>query len=57
MKCTYCSQVLAHCASVGRSVHVVNLDPAAERFDYDVSGDVRDLITVEVRLITTTVLL
>jgi hypothetical protein len=36
---------------------VVNLDPAAERFDYDVSGDVRDLITVEARLITTTVLL
>ncbi len=44
---TYCSQVHAHCGSVGRSVHVVNLDPAAERFDYAVSGDVRDLITLE----------
>jgi len=45
---TYCGQVHAHCSSVGRVVHVVNLDPAAEHFDYAVSGDVRDLISLEV---------
>ena len=47
-KSTYCGQVHAHCSSVGRVVHVVNLDPAAEHFDYAVSGDVRDLISREV---------
>ena len=46
---TYCSQVQAHCASVGRTVHVVNLDPAADRFEYSVSGDVRELVSLEVR--------
>jgi len=38
-----------HCSSVGRTVHVVNLDPAADRFDYPVSVDVRDLVDVEAR--------
>lgn len=50
-KSTYCQVMQEHCASLGklrgRSVHVANLDPAAETFKYDVAFDVRDLITVE----------
>lgn len=46
-KTTYCAQLHAHCASVGRSVHVVNLDPAADAFGYPVSADVRELVCLE----------
>ncbi|ORY53643.1 hypothetical protein BCR33DRAFT_711025 [Rhizoclosmatium globosum] len=38
---------MTHCQSVGRSVHLVNLDPAAEHFEYKPSIDIRDLITLE----------
>ena len=31
---TYCSNVVKHCQEVKRTVHVVNLDPAAEHFAY-----------------------
>mgnify|MGYP001611216354 CR=1 FL=1 len=34
-------------ASLGRTVRVVNLDPASEDKDYVYDIDVRDLITVE----------
>jgi len=30
-----------------RTIHVANLDPAAEHFDYDLAFDIRDLISVE----------
>lgn len=33
---TYCSTMIKHSESVNRSVQVVNLDPAAEHFDYPV---------------------
>jgi predicted PilT family ATPase len=33
-KSTFCKTVQEHCEAVGRSVHVVNLDPAAEVFGY-----------------------
>ena len=33
---TYCTTILQHCENVQRSVQVVNLDPAAEHFDYPV---------------------
>ncbi|KAL6775988.1 hypothetical protein ACKKBG_A19345 [Auxenochlorella protothecoides x Auxenochlorella symbiontica] len=46
-KSTYCETIKAHCDTIGRSVHVVNLDPAAEHFNYPVSIDVRDLITLD----------
>lgn len=46
-KSTYCSTIAKHCEAVGRTVHVVNLDPAAEYFDYNVSFDVRTLIQVD----------
>lgn len=34
---TYCSSLYRHCETVGRTVHIVNLDPAAENFDYPVA--------------------
>lgn len=50
-KSTYCQTIQEHCATLGkfrrRSVHVGNLDPAAESFKYDVAFDIRELITVE----------
>jgi len=46
-KSTYCAQLAEHCKSVKRQVHFANLDPAAEAFDYPVSLDLRELISVE----------
>lgn len=46
-KSTYCDLILRHCENTGRTVHVVNLDPAAESFKYPVSADIRDLISVD----------
>uniref|UniRef100_A0A183C0F0 GPN-loop GTPase 3 n=1 Tax=Globodera pallida TaxID=36090 RepID=A0A183C0F0_GLOPA len=46
-KSTYCAAVQLHCKTIGRTVFVVNLDPAAEQFNYDCAVDVRDLVSVE----------
>ncbi|XP_063171710.1 GPN-loop GTPase 3 [Candoia aspera] len=46
-KSTYCSIMAQHCEALNRSMQVVNLDPAAERFDYDVMADIRELIEVD----------
>ena len=46
-KSTYCNTIYQHCQAMGRTVHVVNLDPAAESFAYPVSIDVRELVTLE----------
>lgn len=46
-KSTYCSNIVKHCEDVHRSVQVVNLDPAAEYFDYPVMADLRDLIQID----------
>ncbi|XP_058014659.1 GPN-loop GTPase 3 [Ahaetulla prasina] len=46
-KSTYCSIMVQHCETLNRSVQVVNLDPAAEHFDYDVMADIRELIEVD----------
>ncbi|XP_078277735.1 GPN-loop GTPase 3 [Rhinoraja longicauda] len=46
-KSTYCSTIQQHCEVLNRSVQVVNLDPAAEYFDYPVSADIRELIQVD----------
>lgn len=46
-KSTYCSTIQEHCDTIKRSVHCVNLDPAAEQFDYKVSVDIRDLISLD----------
>ena len=46
---TFCHQIQEHCASLGRSMHVINLDPAADNFAYSVSLDIRELVDVEAR--------
>ncbi|CAG0921839.1 unnamed protein product [Notodromas monacha] len=43
-KSTYCTNVQRHAEDSKRSIHVINLDPAAERFDYVPALDIRDLI-------------
>lgn len=44
-KSTYVDAIRQHCENAHRTVHCVNLDPAAEVFKYPVSIDIRDLIT------------
>ncbi|XP_051956209.1 GPN-loop GTPase 3-like [Xyrauchen texanus] len=46
-KSTYCSTMVEHCQALNRSVQVVNLDPAAEHFEYSVMADIRELIQVD----------
>jgi GTPase SAR1 family protein len=46
-KSTYCTQVAEHCNAVKRTVKFVNFDPAADHFDYPLSLDIRELISVE----------
>ncbi|KAJ8748184.1 hypothetical protein K2173_000592 [Erythroxylum novogranatense] len=46
-KSTYCSSLHQHCEAIGRSIHIVNLDPAAENFDYPVDVDIRELISLD----------
>ncbi|ERE76870.1 GPN-loop GTPase 3-like protein [Cricetulus griseus] len=46
-KSTYCSTMVQHCEALNRSVQVVNLDPAAEHFNYPVMADIRELIEVD----------
>eukprot|EP00474_Spongospora_subterranea_P010328 CRZ10786.1 hypothetical protein [Spongospora subterranea] len=45
-KSSYCEFIHRHCENIGRTVHIVNLDPAADTFKYPVSIDIRDLISV-----------
>jgi GTPase SAR1 family protein len=45
-KSTYCSTIVEHLGTKGRSAHVLNLDPAADTFGYKPSADVRDLVSV-----------
>ncbi|KAI5642216.1 conserved hypothetical ATP binding protein domain-containing protein [Phthorimaea operculella] len=46
-KSTYCSTMVKHAADAKRIVEVVNLDPAAEHFDYEPLVDIRELIHVD----------
>ncbi|XXG81531.1 hypothetical protein AAC387_Pa09g2142 [Persea americana] len=46
-KSTYCSSLYRHCETIRRTVHIVNLDPAAESFDYPVAMDIRELICLD----------
>ena len=43
-KSTYCETIFNHCEAMKRTVKIVNLDPAAEYFQYPVTADIRDLI-------------
>ncbi|KAJ3415647.1 ATP binding protein [Chytridiales sp. JEL 0842] len=38
---------MTHCQAIKRAVHLVNLDPAAETFEYSPSIDIRELITLD----------
>ncbi|OII73523.1 ATP-binding domain 1 family protein [Cryptosporidium andersoni] len=46
-KSTYCSIIQKHCEVLGRSCHIINLDPAAEDFRYTCSIDIRELISLD----------
>ena len=46
-KSTYCAAVSAHGQDAKRTINVVNLDPAAEHFNYQPLADIRDLIQVD----------
>jgi len=46
-KSTYCQAIRKHCEETRRTVHIVNLDPAADEFEEPPSIDIRDLITVD----------
>ena len=43
-KSTYCKTMQEHGKTTKRTIHVANLDPAAESFGYDAAFDVRDLV-------------
>ncbi|KAG6382648.1 hypothetical protein SASPL_157642 [Salvia splendens] len=47
LQSTYCSSLAQHCETIGRSINIVNLDPAAENFNYPVAMDIRELISLE----------
>lgn len=44
---TYCGAIVQHGIDCNRHIDVVNLDPAAEHFDYEPLVDVRELIHVQ----------
>uniref|UniRef100_A0A8D8RZ27 GPN-loop GTPase 3 n=1 Tax=Cacopsylla melanoneura TaxID=428564 RepID=A0A8D8RZ27_9HEMI len=46
-KSTYCATMLDHAESENKPLKVINLDPAAEYFNYEPAGDIRELIHVE----------
>lgn len=46
-KSTYCSNMVRHGEVIRRNIQVVNLDPAAEHFDYPVMADIRELIHLD----------
>lgn len=46
-KSTYCAELQRHFHDKKRPVHIINMDPAAEHFHYDVSVDIRDLVSVD----------
>mmetsp|Transcript_10006 Transcript_10006/g.15116 ORF Transcript_10006/g.15116 Transcript_10006/m.15116 type:complete len:273 (-) Transcript_10006:45-863(-) len=46
-KSTYCKNIQEHCKAIKRTMHVANLDPAAECFEYEPLFDIRELISLE----------
>ena len=46
-KSTFCHLIQEHCDATKRTVHIVNLDPAAEHFSYRPTLDIRDLVSVD----------
>ena len=46
-KSSYCRTIQDHCRASKRTMHVGNLDPAAEFFGYEAAFDIRELVDVE----------
>ena len=46
-KSTFCASLITHAQSIGRNIHLFNLDPAAEHFEYEPTIDIRELISLE----------
>lgn len=46
-KTTFCSALISYIRNNRRACFYVNLDPAAEAFDYEPDLDIKDLITLE----------
>lgn len=46
-KSTFCALLSKHCQAIRRNIHVVNLDPAAEVFEYPISIDIRELVCLD----------
>ncbi|EPX75314.1 ATP binding protein Fet5 [Schizosaccharomyces octosporus yFS286] len=46
-KSTFCGSLISYMKGIGRSCHLVNLDPAAENFEWEPTVDIRDLISLE----------
>ena len=46
-KSSYCKTMQDHCRASKRSLHVGNLDPAAEFFAYDPAFDIKDLVDID----------
>ena len=46
-KSTFCASLITHAQTLGRSVHLFNLDPAADKFEYEPTIDIRELINLE----------
>lgn len=44
---TYCATLQRHAADEKRLIEIVNLDPAAEHFDYQPIVDIRELIHLD----------
>lgn len=45
-KTRYCDVMRQHFESAGRSVHLINLDPAADELPFDASIDIRELVSL-----------
>ncbi|KAI5452256.1 hypothetical protein NCC49_000820 [Naganishia albida] len=46
-KSTFCSALITHAQTLKRTIHYVNLDPAATNFEYEPSVDIKDLIDLQ----------
>lgn len=46
-KSTYCSTMINHLNVAKRSSHLVNLDPAANTFEFKPSIDIKDLVSLD----------
>ncbi|KAK4906364.1 hypothetical protein LTR28_000611, partial [Elasticomyces elasticus] len=46
-KTTFCSALIRHLQNSRRSCYYINLDPAADDFEFEPDIDIKDLITLE----------